>query len=237
MKRKVEQVDKIEPRTKAKLGTGQAGRKSKFTVPVAGGDGAKKGGVTLPKEIFGISGGEVTLASYIRVFRSNQRKARARVKTRASVNRTKAKIYRQKGTGKARHGARSAPIYVGGGVAHGPTGKENYKLSLPKILRKRALSTALSLKFKGGDLSVADIDEITPKTKRAWLFLKGVGMREATIVHGGSKNLVRAARNLSGVNMIDGKTVSAYDVFFPKKVILTKEGLAQLTKRFLREIA
>lgn len=207
-------------------------RKSKFTVPVVGVDGIKKGVVTLPKEIFGVGGNEVALASYIRVFRSNQRRARARVKTRASVNRTKAKVYRQKGTGKARHGSRSAPIYVGGGRAHGPKREENYKLSLPKGLRKRALSAALSLKFNDGALSIADIDEIEPKTKLVSAFLKSMGIVEAIIVHGGSKNLVRAAGNLKDVSPVDGKTAGAYDVFFAKRVILTKEGLAQLSRRF-----
>lgn len=205
----------------------------RFTVPVVGIDGIKKGVVTLPKEIFGIKDGEVALASYIRVFRSNQRSARARVKTRASVNRTKAKIYRQKGTGKARHGSRSAPIYVGGGVAHGPRGEENYKFSLPKAIRRKALLVALSLKFAGGVLIVADIDEVEPKTKLVSAFLKrSMGTFETAIVHGGSRSLIQAARNIAGVNLVNGKTVGAYDVLFAKRVVLTKEGLGELKGRF-----
>jgi len=87
------------------------------------------------------------MAQAVRVYLSNQRSALAKTKTRGEVARTTAKMYKQKGTGRARHGAYSAPIFVGGGVAFGPTGGQNYRRKMSKALGKLAFASALALKF------------------------------------------------------------------------------------------
>ncbi len=94
--------------------------------------GEKAGKVTLPSEIFAAKINNQLMAQAVRVFLANQRKARAKTKTRGKVEGSGKKIWAQKGTGRARHGDRYAPIFVGGGISHGPTGKENFKLKMRK---------------------------------------------------------------------------------------------------------
>ena len=109
-------------------------------------DGKKAGKIEVPKAVFGAKVNEILLAQYRRVFLNNQRRAKPKSKTRGEVTGSGKKIWRQKGTGRARHGDRYANIFVGGGVAHGPTGKENYSLKLTRKMRQSALSSALSQK-------------------------------------------------------------------------------------------
>ena len=106
--------------------------------------GEKEGKVTLPKEIFETKINKPLLSQAVRVYLANQRDARARAKTRAQVKGSNRKIYRQKGTGGARHGDNKAPIFVGGGKAHPPKGI-NRRLSLPKKMKQLALKSALSI--------------------------------------------------------------------------------------------
>ena len=105
--------------------------KPKYSVPTftkSGAPAAKE--ATLPSVFFAKKPNLSILSQAVRVYLSNQRTAQAKSQTRAEVNRTTKKVYKQKGTGGARHGSRRAPIYVGGGIAHGPRGMQNYKMSL-----------------------------------------------------------------------------------------------------------
>jgi len=130
--------------------------------------GKKKKTIILPEEIFAASVNQMLLAQAIRVYLTNQRRAWAKAKTRAEVIGSRRKIWRQKGTGRARHGDRYAPIFVGGGVAHGPKGNQNYRLKLTKKMRRAALRSALTVKFQTGKIIFVDgLKEIEPKTKVA----------------------------------------------------------------------
>lgn len=118
----------------------------------------------LPKELAAPSS-EKLLAQAMHVYTARSHKGLAYAKTRAQVNITKKKIYRQKGTGGARHGAKSAPIFVGGGVAHGPVGKTRV-LTLPKAFKGKAAKAALDLKLKSGAVAaIKDLSELK-KTKQ-----------------------------------------------------------------------
>jgi len=129
--------------------------------------GIKSGQMELPKNIFAVKINESLMAQAVRVYLSNQRKSRTKTKSRGEIVLTKAKWFRQKGTGRARHGARSAPIFVGGGVAHGPTGEQNYHLKMSKKMKKQALFSALTSKFKANEVMVIkDLAKIEPKTKK-----------------------------------------------------------------------
>ncbi len=108
--------------------------------------GTKGENTTLPKSIFGIKADPALLAQAVKVYLSNQRSAKAKVKTRGEIDRTNHKIYKQKGTGGARHGSRAANVFVGGGVIFGPTGGQNYKLELPTKMKRKALLGAISQK-------------------------------------------------------------------------------------------
>ena len=111
------------------------------SVPMYDNKGAKSGTFALPKEIFGAKVNDDLMAQAVRVYLANQRQGNAHTKSRGEINLTTGKWYRQKGTGRARHGAKSAPIFVGGGVAHGPR-KKDYTLSLSKNMKKAAVKSA-----------------------------------------------------------------------------------------------
>src|SRR3989338_3509182 len=139
---------------------------TKYSVPTFTKSGATATTeASLPSVFFAKKPNLTLLSQAVRVYLSNQRTAQAKTQTRAEVNRTTKKIYKQKGTGGARHGSRKAPIYVGGGVAHGPRGMQNYKMSLSSPLKKLALSVALSAKFVKKEISVADVEKIEAKSK------------------------------------------------------------------------
>ena len=112
---------------------------------------------------------KILLTQAIRVYTARRHPGLSKVKTRGEVIASTRKIYRQKGTGQARHGAISAPIFVGGGVAHGPKGVKR-QLSLPKKMRRKALSIALSVKAKEGNLLVVEGISKLKKNKRGSQF-------------------------------------------------------------------
>jgi len=207
----------------------------------------KSGQIELPKEIFGAKINQPLMAQAVRVYLSNQRQALARVQTRSEVNRTKAKWFRQKGTGRARHGARSAPIFVGGGKAHGPTGEQNYCLKMSKAMKKKALFSALTSKFKSDDiLVIKGLEKIEPKTKNMTKIIKnlkisrGAGSGSARknskltlILPQKLDNVTRAARNIPKVNLIQAALLNTYEVLNGGKLIFMKESIDKLKQTFL----
>ena len=187
--------------------------------------GVKQPIFTLPK-ILETKENPRLLAQAIRVYEDRTHPGLAKAKTRAEVNRTKKKVYNQKGTGGARHGSRSAPIYVGGGVAHGPKGIKR-QLFLPRSLRKIALSIAVSSKVKNGEIVVVDgISKLT-KTKDADFLITKLnkeGLKRFTFVLD-EKNLElkKILRNLKNVNVIAHKNLNAYEAFFGGLLVFDKE--------------
>lgn len=207
-------------------------KRTGVTVPYYTKSGVKSGTMTLPKEIFGETPNTILLSQAVRVFLSNQRTAHAKTKNRGQIARSKRKIYRQKGTGGARHGSRSAPLFVGGAIAHGPRGIENYKLSLPKKMGKKALVSALSLKAADGLIIVADIENIEPKTKIIAGILAKIGnVGRTIIVNSTSNNLPRASRNITGVDIIRASNLNVYNTLVGRSIILTKEAVNGLVSR------
>ena len=124
------------------------------TVTIYNVKGQSAGKVRLPKEIFGAKINRILMAEAVRIYLGNQRRAKAKTKDRSEVRGSRRKIWRQKGTGRARHGDRYAPIFVGGGRAHGPTGQENFRAKLTKKMKKAALFSALTTKQKQGEVLV-----------------------------------------------------------------------------------
>lgn len=194
--------------------------------------GTKKGKVRLPKDLFGQKPNPKLLAQYVRVYLVRQRKGTASTKTRGQVSLTTAKWYRQKGTGRARHGARSAPIFVGGGVAHGPKPRD-FALKISKKMRKKALVSALSAKAKEGRILLVDgSQKFEPKTKKIADLLKKLKIDGARIllVHADEENLVRASRNLPNVQPRQAHGLNSYEVLNAGYLILTKLALEVLKK-------
>lgn len=199
--------------------------------------GTKLADLSLPREI----SGEVNLnllAQAVRVYEDRGHKALSLTKTRAQVERTKKKWYRQKGTGGARHGARSAPIFVGGGTAHGPKGIKK-ELSLSKKLKNKARISALVLKAKQGDLVlVRDLAKIV-KTSQAKALTDKIakatqGKRFTVVFSDKSTSSKRAFRNLKNVKMTTYKDLNAYIVFFGGVLIVEKSVFGK-TKREVKK--
>lgn len=195
--------------------------------------GRKGGSVSLPSELFGKVVNPRLLAQAARVYQWRAHPGRGKTKTRGEVVLTTAKWYRQKGTGRARHGAKSAPIFVGGGIAHGPRGIRR-NLTLPKKLARRALVSALSGRLKAKGIYVIDVKDGTTKTKVVAALLGKLGTlgKRTLILHGGEQGFTRAARNISGIETIRANMVNAYSILSFSNLVITRAGLELLTKTF-----
>ena len=181
----------------------------------------------MPKALFGEKQNDKLLAQAIHVYRDRQHLGNSKVKTRGEVTATTRKWYRQKGTGRARHGAVSAPLFVGGGVAHGPKGVKK-QLSLPKKMRQKALALALSAKAKDGKVVVITGLEILTKTKEAQKLLTkvGKGAKKFTLALADkSAGAVKAFRNISNVNIVFFSDLNAHSVYFGGTILVDKEAL------------
>ncbi len=232
-------VKKILPKKSHKRITSSQKKEAGLTVPLLDSQGNTKGTVSVSKEIFSTAENKKLLAQYVHVYLTNQRQGTASVKRRGEIQGSTRKIYRQKGTGRARHGARSAPIFVGGGVAFGPHPRE-YSLKLGKKQRRRAFFSALTLAHKNGGIA-ALVDEsinIEPKTKTFSTLLKNAqlsGKKLLLVLPELKKNnLVLASRNLDRVILRDVRTLNAYDVLNTEKLLFTKTALVDLEKHYIK---
>lgn len=187
--------------------------------------------VTVSDSIFGAPVNKSLLAQAIRVYLSNSRQGTSKVKTRAEVNITKKKIYKQKGTGGARHGAKSAPIFVGGGVTHGPKGNQNWSLKLPKVLKSKALIAALSLQ-KDSSVVVEALEKAT-KTKAVAEVLEKAGHTRATLIVLDKQNgtVERTVRNITGVSVTTARDLTALAVAQAQRIIFVPAALTVLEER------
>lgn len=193
-------------------------------------DGKIQKTIELPKEVFAVTVNPSLLAQAIRVYLINQRQGNVKVKTRGEVIGSTRKIYRQKGTGKARHGAIKAPIFVGGGIAHGPKQKE-YNLKFNKKEKKLALYGVLSSKLKEKKIFGLDEKALTmdPKTKTIANFLKElklVGKNNLMILKKlETNNLVLAMRNIPNLSFIDVNSLNPYMILKSSNLIFVENAL------------
>lgn len=179
---------------------------------------------------------DTLLAQALRVYQVNSHQNTSKVKTRGEVVGSTRKIYRQKGTGNARHGARYAPIFVGGGIAHGPKGIRANPLVLPKKMRRLALKSALIHKFSTKSIvGLSGADSLDGKTSSVTsLFAKIAGHpKNKTLVITDSQNpmLYRAVNNLQKIELKNESLVNALDLVTADFVVITEKALASLINR------
>jgi large subunit ribosomal protein L4 len=190
--------------------------------------------MVLPKEIFEVKINLPLMAQAVKVFLANQRTASPKTKTRSEVSGSTRKILRQKGTGRARHGDNKAPIFVGGGKAHGPIGVKK-RLTLSKKMRQAALRSALSSKAKEGVIFIVDdLTKIAPKTKQAVKFIDnlGIGDKKATLyLSENNDNIIRAFGNLPNIVIGLANKLNAYQALSSGRIIFTKEAVKVLKER------
>lgn len=181
---------------------------------------------------------DALLAQAIRVYESRSHAGLSKVKSRGEVISSKRKIYRQKGTGGARHGARSAPIFVGGGKAHGPKGLKR-ELSLPYKMKKSALEIGLSLKAKEKEVVVVSNLSELKKTKDAAILIKKIAggqypdkkkLRFTFIIHKDNKGVILALRNIPNVSVVQFENIDVYRVYYGGILVIDKKALEESKK-------
>lgn len=200
-------------------------------VSVLGLDGKTAGSVTLPAQYFGQKPNSQLMAQAVRVFLANQRTGHASTKTRGEVEGSTRKIYKQKGTGKARHGAIRAPIFVGGGIVFGPRPRD-YSLSLPQKMKRVALASALTQQFGNQNvIVVSGLSDVT-KTKTVAQALTALGATRKTLLVTAKKSAsaARAGRNIEGVDILPVSDLNTYSVLMHGKVVFMKEAIGELRK-------
>ncbi|MCK4713465.1 MAG: 50S ribosomal protein L4 [Marinosulfonomonas sp.] len=196
-------------------------------------DAKKAGTVDLSDDIFGLEPRVDILHRVVRWQRNNAQAGTHKVKTRSEVSYSTKKIYRQKGTGGARHGARSAPIFRGGGVYKGPTPR-SHGHELTKKFRKLGLKHALSAKAGAGELVVIDTADLKDaKTSVLAKTIKELGWKRVLIIDGAevNENFAKAARNIEGLDILPSQGANVYDILKRDTLVLTKAGVEALEAR------
>jgi len=200
-------------------------------------DGMEMGTVTLGDAILSFKPNKTLLAQYVRVYLANQREGNASAKTRAEVAGTTKKVYKQKGTGLARHGSKKAPIYKGGGVVGGPKPAE-YRLQLSKKQRQGTLLSALAYQIQQGSASVveSDIVNLPPKTKTMMSFLKKSQKQNIKILFvlpdAKTTGLIKSTRNIPGVSVTHMGSLNAYEILQAKNIIVVAEAFEMMQQMF-----
>ncbi len=197
-------------------------------------DGTDAGSVTLSDDIFGLEPRADILHRCVTWQLARRQAGTHRTKGRSEINRTTKKMYKQKGTGNARHGAASAPQFRGGGRAFGPVVR-SHAFDLPKKVRALALKHALSSKVKANSIVVVDNVSLTdPKTKALKERFAQLGWASVLIVDGAQveENVALAARNLPYVDVLPVQGINVYDILRRDTLVLTKAAVDALEARF-----
>lgn len=193
-----------------------------------------KGEIELSDEVFAAEVNEGLMYDVLKAQLASKRAGTAKTKGRAEVSGSTRKLYKQKGTGNARHGSIRAPIYVGGGQVHGPLPR-SYAYRPPRKMRIGALRAALSLKLRDGQLTIVDsfaLDEIKTKTLSGVLSALKVDAGSLIVDAKDNEKLRLSARNLPTHQFLPPEGVNLYDVLRHPHLVLTKNAVAALEARF-----
>ena len=204
----------------------------KLDITTLDGDGA--GSIDLDETIFGLEPRADLLQRMVRWQLAKRQAGTHAVKNRSDVNRTRKKLYKQKGTGNARHGAASAPQFRGGGRAFGPVVR-SHAHDLPKKVRALALKHALSAKVKDSTLIVIDDVKLEDgKTKNLAARFEKMGLSSALFISGSEVdvNFGRAARNIPMIDVLPIQGINVYDILRRDKLVLTRAAIDALEARF-----
>jgi len=197
-------------------------------------DAGNAGEVTLSDDVFGVTPRADILARVVQWQENRRHKGQHRTLTRREIDRTTKKMYKQKGTGQARHGAQSVAQFRGGAKAMGPVLRSR-ETDLPKKVRALGLKMALSSKCQDGDIIVIDSARSTDaKTKKMVAAFGKLGLTSAVIVDGPEfdTGFQRATRNIPHIDLLPVTGINVLDVLRRQKLVLTKAALAALEERF-----
>jgi len=205
--------------------------------PVYNLDGKAIGDIDLPDAIFSAPWKPILVRQALHVQIANQRKPLAHARTRGEVSGGGVKPWRQKGTGRARHGSIRSPIWRGGGVTHGPTNEQSFTLKMNKKERRAAILALLSKKVKDEELKIiSSFDDLTPKTKSLSVALGNLvgkekakkGFSSLIIPAKHNQTVYRASANLQKVKAINFSSVSVHDLMKYTHILLDKNVIEEL---------
>jgi large subunit ribosomal protein L4 len=197
-------------------------------------DGKAAGSIELPAAIFGLEPRVDILQRCVRWQLAKRQRGTHDVKNRSEINRTGKKMYRQKGTGSARHGSARVNLFRGGGRAFGPTPR-SHAIELPKKVRALALKHALSAKAKDGAIIVLDAASVKDgKTAALRKNFASLGLTSALIVDGAiiEASFALAARNIPNIDVLPVQGINVYDILRRSTLVLTKSAVEALEARF-----
>jgi large subunit ribosomal protein L4 len=199
------------------------------TVGLFNREGQKVGDIQLADNIFGVEVNQNALHTVVVAQLANKRQGTQSTLTRAEVRGGGIKIYRQKGTGRARHSSNRAPQFTHGGVVFAPKPRD-YRISVPKSLRRVAFKSALSSKVVDNNIIVLESLEIgAPKTKEIVKLLGAFEAKKTLIVTAESnENIYKSARNIEGVAVLPVNNLNVYDILKYEKFIVTKDAISKI---------
>lgn len=201
-------------------------------------DGTEKGSAELPESLFGCEVNEKVVHEAVVAYLANQRQGTASTKERSDVRGGGSKPYRQKGTGRARAGTIRSPIYRGGGVVFGPHPRD-YRINLPRKVKRLALRSALSARAAEGQVAVISEPDITePKTKAFAEVLKKmnrVDEKVLFVINEPNEAFIKSARNIPRVKVMLGRMLAAYDVVWADRIIITENAVKAMEEVFKSE--
>ena len=192
--------------------------------------GAVKGSIELSDEIFGIEPNEVAMSTVVRNQLANKRQGTQKTKTRSEVSGGGKRPYRQKGTGRARHGSERSAQYVGGGIIFGPNPR-SYSYTVPKKVKRLALKSALSSKVADQKLIVVenmDLDEVKTATVAKALKAIGAGNSSLIVLEGINRNAELSARNIKDVKTALVNTINVLDILKYDSFVATKAAVEKI---------
>ena len=201
-------------------------------------EGKEAGEVSLPKEIFEVPMNADLVHQVLVSSTSNQRQVSAHTKNRGEVRGGGRKPWRQKGTGRARAGSIRSPLWRGGGVTFGPRNDKNFTREVPKKMRRKALAMVLSEKAKNNLVVVVDVLNVeTPKTKAMAQVIKKLPVNAGSrlVLSDNGKNIFLAARNIAKTGVLEARNLNIVDLLNYKYVLLSKDGIKQLTETFSKK--
>ncbi|MDR2068122.1 MAG: 50S ribosomal protein L4 [Holosporaceae bacterium] len=198
-------------------------------------DGKVSGDIELDDAVFNIEPKKESLADVVRWQLARRQAGTHAVKCRGDINRTKKKLYKQKGTGGARHGARTANIFVGGGVVFGPTPRRHcFKIN--KKVRKLALKTLLSIKMKENNIVICeDFNLKEAKAKKLLNSLDKMKLSSALFVDSSTEceNFKKACSNLRNINLLPTVGFNAYDGLRHEKIVFTRKAVISIQEKLI----
>jgi len=193
-------------------------------------DGQKVGDMILSDDVFGVEVNKTVMHAAVVNILANARQGTQSTKTRAEVRGGGRKPWRQKGTGRARHGSIRSPQWVGGGVALGPKPR-SYSYTLPKKVKRLALKSALTSKVLENNIMVLDelkLEAIKTKEMAKVLDKLNVDTSALIVLPAVDENVIKSSRNISGVKTALVNTINTYDILRYKKFIVTREAIAKI---------